>query len=304
MQPAFDDVIRALEQEFDLGTPHSKILRALNASPKMTADEICAATSLPKGRIYDYLNYLVDSGLICKGTETPAAYFMGNYADRLTTFVRKQYEGVLRKEQRLNQLLEGNTSSQVETFNSRILFNLEVMSLLSRKQKVKVILRYDVAPYFFFMPSRERFVSLHSRVTRGRPVLTREEERNAMMLFDAYKEAFESGKEITYIMGEEALEYHAKLLAGINRVGVKQEFKRLKQQLEEYPKVRILVTKEHSPMNTHVSSPEVLMAVVYGDAWTGIRIRSREAAKVYEYMFDEMAGKAKPLERALGKYIS
>src|SRR3989344_6977948 len=95
-----DKIFLELQDGFDLKSQHIEILKALQFEA-LSAEKVCELAKIPPGRIYLFLNELLDSGLIQKTTKKPYVYWMENPKEKIITFMKNRSDTFVKNEHRI-----------------------------------------------------------------------------------------------------------------------------------------------------------------------------------------------------------
>ena len=94
-----DDIFSELKKGYNLKKNHMNIIKLLSVE-ECTADEICERTTIPKGRIYNLLNELIEMRLLERKSGVPAVYSMGDPESRILDFLKHSFTKEVQKQKK------------------------------------------------------------------------------------------------------------------------------------------------------------------------------------------------------------
>lgn len=300
----FRRIADKLEQDFGLKENHIRIIEALNEK-NLTADEICQKTKIPKGRVYDFLNELIERHLVQKEDGRPSLYGIKDLKQSILDFLKYEFENNSRKESELLSLLSSKEDAQkIELIDNREKYDLEMISLLSKGKSFKIMLRQLSLSWFIFPRDIDAFLEIRTNINKRRRAASSTREEYSIPKYRAYCNVYESGRPIEYIMTDEALAEYVKMLReeyGIKHV--REWASDIVKELRRFKNVKIWIIPNHySVFTTQMSEKEVISALIHAGLLSAMKIRSPEVVKLYEKSFDEMKDKSKQIQEYLRGY--
>jgi len=158
-----DEMLNELEANFGLKDNHIKILRELQLSGALGADKLAKNTGVPLGRIYDFLNDLVESKLILKTATFPSVYSIDGFEQRVMEFMRYQTDNLIKKEQKLMDLLsEKNEVEQTVLITDKEKIAFETIKRTLESKEKKVIIKNETIPQIFYSFDEQEFIKMRN----------------------------------------------------------------------------------------------------------------------------------------------
>ncbi len=298
----FSEVLKELKTSFYLKKNHLVILKLLSAEA-CTADEICARTTIPKGRIYNLLNELIEMKLIEREDGVPAVYSMRNPNDRILDFLQYKFEKEMEKQSRLLSLLEEKTKiERVEVITDNRGYDYELIGLISKAEWLKTIHRELSISWFIQPRDEEEFWKIRQVINKRRRAATTPSKEISLLKYRAYMD-FYMEKPIEQIMTKEALDAYVKIIREIyGNASVKKWAGEILEDLKNHKNVKLFILDTASSVfNTYVSDREVLLILVFMGEISGIRVIGKRVSDLYEKAFEELRSRATPIEHYLEK---
>lgn len=300
----FSKIILELKNSFSLRKNHVLILEALEKE-NLTADEICSKTGIPKGRIYELLNFLLSSGLIEKGKGTPAYYSMMNPQENVRNFLKKKFDENVEKQTQVMALLEEKSEiEEIKAITGVEEFCFALMEALKRDNNFRIIMGKEASPYTFHTlhpKDDDDFIKVRKMLIensdlRQSPVILSVNDSTVLQLNRYFNEAFSAQKSFEYIFLKEFYDLYVDLLCktfGLDKVLWRRD--RLEKQLAEF-NIKMYVLDEQFPFYAFISEKEVITVLEHKTSFSGIKIRSQKAVNIFRDLFYDMIHRAKPIE--------
>ena len=90
---SFSDILEILRRYGNFRDNHLLIIRAL-LNAEMSAEELCRSTGIPKGRIYEFLNYILDNRIVLAKGKHPKKYYIDSPQDSIARFLEKRFSDI------------------------------------------------------------------------------------------------------------------------------------------------------------------------------------------------------------------
>lgn len=286
---------------FGLKSKHIAILEALYGK-KLDAQAICRATNIPKGRIYAYLNDLVSVSLIQRTPKKPYSYVMENISDHLSSFLKFKVDELIKKQQRVIDILEEKAPlEEIEFISSGNEFGFKLMQLLAESPYVKTISRHASIPFHLYPEDPVNYNKVRKAIIRHRETLAHTSHEMTLLIYKAQIEAHKKGKEMPSVMERFALESNFEIIKKVyGKEYLKQMIKQIQQKIEQQ-NIQIYVVDEYVPMQVYISPKKVFLSIIHLGATTGVVIRSNRVVNLYEDLFSDMIDRARPIGYYLNK---
>jgi len=291
-------IFSELEQNFGIRKNHIIILEAL-AKDDYTAEALVKDTGIPMGRIYEFLNDLLEMKLIEKKPGYPAKYSIGRFEDRILDFLKRHSESSLDMEKKLIGLLESEKESEaISLITGRDQLAFETMRNTQESMETKSIVMHETLPSILYPLDEEKFIQYRGFFGKKRKTLFGTEvDRTRILMFRVTKEAFQKGRKFIYISDRKTLDFHLNLLKKKGDKSLKEYLDLTIRQLNEYPNVKVYVSEDVFPMGIKICDKQkVLIRMTHFGTPLGILIKSKQTAQFYDDFFEELVSKSKPFK--------
>jgi len=300
-----DEMLNELEANFGLKDNHIKILKELQLSGELTADKLAKNTGVPLGRIYDFLNDLVESKLVLKSTTFPSVYSVDNLEQRVMEFMRYQTDNLVHKEQKLMTILsETKDIEQTFLITDKEKLAFEEMKSIMESKEIKFIVKNETIPSIFYSYNEDEFIKMRNyfaKKTKDKGAIYKGgADRTRIMVYRTIKEAMLSKKKIPYIMDKHTMDLFLRLISGLNREKKKEIIKTVLSQMNQCPNVKVYVVEDTLPISVIIfDNKRVLLRLVHLGAPLGIFIQSEKTAQFYNSFFNDLISKSKTAQKYL-----
>lgn len=292
-----EELLQLLQSEFKLTKKDTLIISTLTKK-KMTAEELCNATKIPKGKIYTFLNKLLEMKLVEKTLDFPATYAVPNLEQKMLDFLNEEFERFTKKQKQMVDLLAGENAKSVdfEIIYDKREFIFKLMEMLSDGTEFKYILRYPALPYLVYLASPEEFMFTHNLIVQTRDALTDSKDNAPLLLNNFYVKKFEQKDRFEYIVCKNSLDEFLKLIKNkVGKAAYKKKISEIKLKLKKY-NVSMRIIDEHFPLGIYLSNNKVIIVLTSSGALTGIIHRKKEVIDFYSNLFSEMQERSYPIE--------
>lgn len=294
-----EKIFLELKEGFGLKNQHIEILKALQYGA-LSAEKICDTTTIPMGRIYAFLNELLELGLIHKTNKKPYVYWMDNPKENIITFMKNRFDTFVKNEHRVMKLLEEKEQiTQMEQVESSGQFIYTYMKMLHQCERMYAICMSASLPFEFYAHNQDDFIKIRNIIIQARPTIAHRTPEKALLAFKTLQEFFGKKKEYTVIMEKKSLDFHKQLI--VNEFG--QPFfdkvvNDLKKRMAE-DNLKLFVIDDHNPMQLFVSDDRVFFSLRRHGTTSGVLLRSKDIAELYMNLFNSVLARAKPVEEYL-----
>jgi predicted transcriptional regulator len=300
---AHEEVYGELEKEFGLRKNHLLILKALE-SEALTADQLCDKTKIPKGRIYDFLNTLIERKLISKREGAPAVYEMKDLRKAVSDFLEHSFDDFVKRETRLLERLGGGAGQEsISILANMDDFNLSFARAIRENDSMTCVMSCPSVPYVFY-PTEEWFNLLRPTVTSKRKTATGLGE-SALLLYRTVRETWEKKKKLNYVTTGEAIALHFKLCREIlGREKLDQYVRKIEEHLKRFPNINVWVAEENPLL--HVWGAGNMTTIILKEIGgpIGILINSEKGQTFRNAVLKQMIEKSVPIRKlSLKKYL-
>ena len=295
-----DRVIGKLQENFRLKANEVLILRAVKDN-ELSAAQICHKTGIPKGRIYDFLNSLLKSGLIKKTMNVPYKYGVGDFKKNVLDFLKKKEDEFQRKEEFLRNTLEKGAPEMV-MIESRAQL-LEQIRLSFKDDKTHKIILLGT-PNIFFPEDPIEALKIRNAEDRQYPT-TVGKGKESIPYHEAYREAYkDKNKKFYYLMKEGSFRPFLKILRELYSPDKYcKRITQIKKDLKKYNiNLRVSQGKSFFPYYFSVTESKVFLLFVSHEV-QGLVIRRPKVVKMYNRLFDEAYARAKSFRPLMDRAI-
>ncbi len=259
-----DRVLQLAEKNFNFRLNNQLIIKALYNKGQMTADEICDETGVPRGRVYEYLNELVEKNLIVKTSKQPFRYYIDSMEQRAVEYSANSLMRALKKQENLIKKLKvkdsliplSNLSDKI-ILRSREEYNAEKLGFILR----------DKLYHSFFFPFNDldEYFSFKQKFEKG--VIPRsysmEARRDLSLSLMVAKHTFEQKIPVKSVMGKSSIDFYFRR---VKRVFGKEELaKRLQfilDILDENKQFKIRVVDEYFSYSLSLTDKSLVFTIV------------------------------------------
>jgi len=295
-----DRIIGKLQENFGLRANEVLILRAVKDN-ELSAVQICHKTGIPKGRIYDFLNSLLKSGLIKKTNNMPYKYGIGDFKKSVLEFLKKKEDEFQRKEGFLRDSLEKEAPEMI-MIESRAQL-LEQIRLSFKDDKTHKIILLGT-PNIFFPEDPVEALKIRNFEDRIYPT-TVGRGKESIPYHEEYREAYkDKTKKFYYLMKEGSFRPFLNLLKQVYTSDEYcQRITQIKKDLKRYNiSLRVSKGKSFFPYYFSVTDSRVFLLFVSQEV-QGLVIRRPNVVKMYNRLFDEAYAHAKSFKPLMDKAI-
>jgi predicted transcriptional regulator len=297
-----EDVYSILRKEFGLKEKHIIIMKALEGR-RLRADKLCKATDIPQGRIYEYLNDLVEFGVVEKEGKKPATYTISDIKKNMVWFTKQRIDSMLHAQAEIMDTLKQQKRDAVEFVDGAYKFTQTHMHMLGESKKFKYMSVHGSFPYVFYPSGVNDFIKVREIVSHSRRTMLHSGSGTALLIYRAYMDALKAGKSISVLCEKEAFDFH---MALFRKWLGRQRFRKVIQDVIknfENLNVEAHVIDEYNPMQIDVNERQVCLSINYIGITNGILISSKQAVNFMNQVFDERVNRAKNVIQLLKKEL-
>lgn len=302
-------IFEELQKDFNLRKNHILILDALSKD-EYTADRLAKETEIPMGRIYEFLNDLLNWKLVEKEEGHPAVYKVSNLKERILDFLRFQTEDVISRERKLISLIdEENETERTTIINGREELAFMTMKTTLESKQILSVVKYETIPTVFYPFEEEEFVKLRNyfgKKTGDKSAIFKGGvDASRLQLYRTNKEGYAKGKKVTYVMDRHSFDHYVNLLRQLGPKRMKEVLRTIIHQFDQYKNVKVYVVEKNLPISIRIyDNSRVLIRIVHLDAPMGIFIQSKKVASFYNSFFEDLFSQAVPASKLMKKILS
>ncbi|HLD58240.1 MAG TPA: helix-turn-helix domain-containing protein [archaeon] len=297
-----DGLLQILQSEFNLTKKDVLLISAL-AKKGMTADSLCENLKIPKGKIYTFLNKLINLNLIEKTPGFPAIYSVPSLEQKMIDFLNTDFERFVKKQKQMVEIIteEKKPENDFEIIKEKKEFVFKLMEMLAEEKEIKYILRYPAIPYLFYAGAPAEFSNIQEIIVNSREALTDTKDSTPLLLNNLYLRKFKEGSRFEFIVCKKAVDdFFRLMMQKKGRKECKKIIAEIKNKLKKH-NVSITLIDELFPLGIYLAKDKVMTVLQFGGAITGIIHKKTEVIKFYETLFREMQERAYPIENYFKK---
>ncbi len=293
---SFDAVFGELKNRYGLKSQHLDILGCLQHSDR-SADAISKQTQIPLGRLYGFLNELLDNGLVDKSGRKPFQYSVQPPQEKILLFMQRQFDTAVRNQSEIMNLLEQKDRlHHLEVIESSERFSYAMLQMLNEGKYFKAMARQTSFPFSLYSHDKKDFLAIREAIGRRRQTLAYHTPEIAAIMFNTITEFHRKRRPYTEIVCKEAFDTHLSF--------IREEFgsdmhQRILDGLAHKIKhfnFKAFVVDEINPMQIFITDKRVLFSLIFKGKTSGVVIRSSDVVNLYEHLFATMQSRAVPIE--------
>ena len=275
-----DSIFEKLLEDYGLRENHILIMKAVQ-DKELTAEEICSKTGIPRGRVYEFLNFLVDNKLI-KATGThPNLYTAKPLTKRVREFLTIKFQEQIDKEKLIESLME-NDKPRIIPINNDQDFIFWLRKALVKCNKLKILTAWQ--PHLFYTNNNHIFMKFSQNVydfsVPRSPI-------KSLIIKDAFWKAYKNANPAYYIIDKSTIEKY-KLTLRENFTPEERDniLSIVKKHLED-GLVKMFISKVKNPAYMVITDNQVFLTMLSMQTSVGVCIQNTEIARAYDTMYDE-----------------
>lgn len=281
------ELYQRLKVAFNLTDKHIQILMVLEKE-KLTAKQVSVATDIPYGRIYGYLNELLNYELIEKTPKKPYTYYVVNMKENIVGFMRgKIGEQIKAQTEIIHMLSTTKGSEHIELVKNADEFTQSHINMLSEAKAFKMIGVHNSFPYILYPDNFEDFLALRKMIRKYRPTITDSNLDTTLLIYRAYMDALKKGKKMAVIFEKDTFERHMKLIK--DKLGKEFLRKLILGNLEKLKKYKadVYVMDEYTIMQIDLNENRVILCLKYLGMVNGIMILNGDVINFFNSVFEQ-----------------
>jgi hypothetical protein len=279
-------IYNSLRKEFGLKDNHIAIIKELETK-NLSAENVCRLTAIPTGRIYEYLNLLVEKGIVKKSAKRPFMYSIPDLKRSVVRFTQNRIDEMTRSQSEIMYQLRQVNSQAVDVVTNAMVFTQNHINMALEGSVFKVMCIKGSFPYILYPRGFDDFVRIRGIVTKARTTISRAGQDMAHLIHKAYQETLDAGNRLIVILDRAAFDFHMKLFH--DTLGKEEFVAMLNDVIEKLMlyDAKVYVVDEHNPLQMDVSEKRVCLSLRYLGVTTGITIESEEAVRFFSLAIEE-----------------
>ncbi|MBT4824465.1 hypothetical protein HN695_03630 [Candidatus Woesearchaeota archaeon] len=294
-------IIKELKHRGYLNQKQVLILDELVHS-EISAKELSKKTKIPLGRIYEPLNLLISQNLISKKGKKPCLYTFEEPQQRIISFMKKKFDTFIHDENAIIDMLDEKTPPKIELLKTKEDFTFYLIKAISScKKGLETVARHGSLPFIFYLSNKQDFLKVRDLINTKRTTIAHTTDTKAIMVYNAYQEALESGKYFDAICNEETFLWHMNLIKKhLGKEFLVQLIKDFKERCKKYD-IKFYIIKEYLPMQIFITHNTVVLFHIHLGVGSGIEIQNKETVTLYNSMIKDMVKRSKGVDSYLKK---
>jgi len=299
-----NELLLTLKNEYGLKENHIHILKAL-AVNDLNADELCSKTKIPKGRIYEFLNYLIQTQLINKETGAPAQYSSKNLNDRVVEFAENHLNQELQKRAKLISLVDKDrTQSEFKVFTTPGESRMESRKAWTESKELKIILHGPYLPHILRTSEEIVYDKIINTYTKHKVFMRSLDKIEKDIKRKIYIKSINDGKiKCIYLLDEESVN---ELFSAFRKELTKNEFKELiknmEYQLTKNKNLKIRIIKKPSEYNIRIFDNKKVHIMLRNYVYLTIATENKDVVDSYLKVFDKIYAQSRPFSEFLKEF--
>jgi predicted transcriptional regulator len=287
------EIILKLQEHFGLDEKHSLILNVLIDNNKISAKDICKETSIAVGRIYDYLNFLIDSGLIKRSLKRPYVYYIDNLNESIINYTKTKLDTMLDSQYDLIESMSKTSPEHFDRFTSSKKFTQIHLSMISEAKKtMKYISLHTACPYVLYPEDKDNFIKLRKAIVESRPTITYFDPMVTILIYKTYFTALNQGKEFIIIMEKKSFYDHLLVIKKLGVVFFNYWKKSIIEQFNKYS-IKLYIIDEYLPFQIDINEKRVNVSFRHFEIINGIVIYGENITGLYNQVFEQHINRSK-----------
>jgi len=288
-----------LKNGFGLRDKHIQIIKVLDKWP-LTADQISKQAEIPLGRVYEYLNQLIELKLIEKTSKKPYFYEIKDLNKNIIDFIKHRSDQMVESKSRVMNLMVGTGAPEhIEMIDTKEKYSLVHLDIVSESSEAKIICHHNSFPFALYPRRWDDFLATRNLVRKQRSTIAFADYNSIYLIFKTYKDIFDMKKTIHIIMERSTWDKTIEMFKEeFGTLYVRHYLREVEKRLLE-GEVEVYLTEEYQPIEVDLNNIRVGVAIRHGELTTGIVVQSSKSLAVFHKLFDQAKSRSIPLLRVL-----
>ena len=292
------EIFAFLKSEFGLKTKHIQVIESLQSLP-LTAEQLSKRTEIPLGRIYEYLNQLVDMKLIEKTVKKPYFYEIKDLNKAIVDFLKHKTDKMIVAKTQVLDMMKDKGTGSIEVIDSKEAYSHHHLHIITEGKSIKILTHTNSFPLALYPEKWDDFIALRNLVRENRNTLSFSDYNSSYLAYKTYKDAIEKGKSIEIITQKDTWDNTLELMKEkFGALYVQHYLKEIDQRLKDN-ELQVHLTEEFTPMEVDVNEYRVGVALRHEHITTGIVLQNSNAVDVYAKLFEQIQSRATPLHSVI-----
>ena len=282
------DKFESIGKELGLGKNQIKIINAL-AHGEKNADEISLESSIPRVKIYTFLNELISLSAIKKTMAVPSKYYILSVEDTIQGIMDKKFEEFMDKRAEILSSIENKELKQTtKNIFSEDEYTKILIDIYSKKDPLSIISRVDSFPRFFCPKDKTNYLKHRQKIKKYRRKFTESENNvDKTALYTVYKTMIKKKRPVRQTVSKTGLSNYFRMISKeFGKKELKQQLTQIKDEIEKN-NFRIRVINSDYPFNLHVTKSIVSFATICKNSVIGFSSVDKSLISTYGKLFEE-----------------
>lgn len=289
-----------LKKDFGIKDREISILISVE-NKKLNAKDICLQTGIQKGRIYEYLNNLIQKNLIERTTKKPYSYFVSDPVNNILLFMKKRIDNMLESQSEIIKIMEKGGKEYIEKIDNGEKFTYTHLNMISSGKDFRMIGVHDSFPFFLYPDNFDDFLKLRNLISAKRATISFTDSERIFYIYKTYKEAMKENVKMTVVFEYETLIKHMKMIEGnLGKAFLNKMIKDCARKICAGTN-KAYVIKEYLPFQIDINDRCVSVSIKHRGITNGFVLYSQDAVKMYNLIFEQHIERSKPLLPILRK---
>lgn len=288
----YKEIVHEITKRYFLSSFEENILLALE-NKELTAVNICELTKIPKGRIYYFLNLLIEKKLIEKNDKNPATYSTKDFEEKVSDFLdRKELSNRFLERDMLTGL------SQIIDGETRIIHNADnykkaVIEIFKESKAINLVLRKKNIPPLFYPQDEKDYIAIRKELAKLRETFTG--QGTASYLYHKWINDLSKHVKIRCVVAKDSLSSYLNIARKyFGQVKFNRFIADVLAEINSRNMV-IKVVEESYPYHLYISGDRAIFALIYRKSIVGFDTNSKRIVEIYENIFKDLYAAGMPL---------
>lgn len=287
-----EEIIRHLTKDFGIDENQINIFITLLNHNNINAKEIAKLSNISSGRIYEYINGLVELGLITRSSKRPFVYSIDDINESIIRFTKNKIDSLTKSQSEILEHIDKKEQPFFERINDSSGFTKNHVKMVSEDEgSFKYISLHRSFPYLLYPFDKESFVKLRKAITKDRNTITNSKIGEILLIRQAYIDSCEKKKNIEAVFELKSFLHHVKIIKSLGSEFFEHWRKSVLQQMRKY-NIKVYVLNEFVPFQIDVTLNKVNVCFRYEEIISGIVIHEKNMVKLYNKVFDQYKQRA------------
>lgn len=290
-------ILHKLRQTYGIKEKHVLLVRQLQDGHPRSADELSKAADIPLGRVYSYLNELVEMQLVTRTGRKPYQYSIPKFSRAVIDFMRSRMSNYVQTESEVLDLMKGG-AEHIDLIKTRADYTRAHLNVIEESMHIRLTCFHRSFPFLLYPDDFEDFIRLRRSIVQFRPTISYVDPEALYVIYRAYQQALARNAKFEVIVEKWTILDHLTMV----RENFSPEFvKSYVAHIRKRAKTAsIRVIEEYLPMEIDLGEKLAVLALSHLDMSTGIVSRSDAVRVLYSTLFDQKKVRTKDVTKFLG----